>query len=812
MKKIILNSGWTLCGGEYENISATVPGCVHTDLKDNGLIPDYFYGKNNDKCDFIEKTDWAYTTVFDFDCVGEYAELVFDGLDTYATIELNGEVIGQTQNMFTPYRYNVSDKLKAKKNTLKVKFRSPVNEVAGREKLTGAFTTERLHTRRIQCTYLWDWVARFVTCGIYRPVYLVVGKEFEVDNVYVYTSSIDDFGAEVVVTTNYKNYEKSAVVKTEIISPDGKVVYSNSQYVNQPSVTVRVNIENPQLWWPNGYGDHPLYTLKITAGDNEFTQLFGVRTVRVAEIFDRDNDYNKTAKEIQERLKTLTVPASFDRTEQTAGFVVLVNGKRIFCRGGNWVPCEPFPSSETVDKIKNILQISALGGMNMVRVWGGGIAERDEFYDECDRLGILVTQDFFMACGVYPAKERWFLDELNREAEYTCLRLRNHPCLAWWSGDNENATRGEDLLPDFNGRTASIFGLEPIISKNDYSRRYHLSSPYGGTPYMSVTRGTTHTTNFFGELFDYFINTDCAGYKEHLEKILARFTVEEPVFGMATKRSLLRFMDESDLADESEEVLYYHCKTNPGLEILLYDYGKAFAQKALGGFDDTDDKLFKYSYIQYEWIRVVAENYRRNIGYSDGLVFWMLNDCWPASMGWSLIDYYNLPKPAYYAVARLGKKFIGSIKKSGGQYDLFVSSDGDSGSGVAKVLNRSGKTIKEVKVKVDGYSAVKIPLGKIDEDFIICDIEVNGVTDRCFYRDGILPLKRTDGVIVTKRDEDTISIKADRYIHAVELDGDFVFSDNYFSLLPGEEKTVSITPTLYAETDEITVNGYTVKN
>ncbi len=812
MKKILLNNGWSLSGGDYEKVSATVPGCVHTDLKNNGLIPDYFYGKNNEKCDFIEKTEWTYTTVFDFDCVGEYVELVFDGLDTYATIELNGEVIGQTQNMFIPYRYNVSNKLKGKNNTLKVAFRSPIKEVEGREKLDGAFTTERLHTRRMQCTYSWDWVARFVTCGIYRPVYLAVGKDFEVDNVYVYTSGIDNFGAEVVVTTNYKNYEKSAVVKTEIISPDGQTVYVNSQFVNQPSVTVKVNVDNPQLWWPNGYGDHPLYKLKITVGSNEFTQLFGIRTVRVAEIFDRDNEYSKTAHKIKEQLKSLTVPENYDRTEQTAGFVVIVNGKRIFCRGGNWVPCEPFPSSETANKIKNILQISALGNMNMVRVWGGGIAECDEFYDECDRLGILVTQDFFMACGTYPANEQWFINELNREAEVTCLRLRNHPCLVWWTGDNENATHGEDLLPDFNGRTASIFGLEPIISKYDYSRRYFLSSPYGGTPYMAVTRGTTHTTNFIGEIFDYFINTDCVGYKEHLEQIVARFTVEEPVFGMTTKRSLLRFMDETDLYDDNEDVLLYHCKTNPYIETLLYDYGKAFAQKALGGFDDADDKLFKYAYIQYEWIRVVAENYRRNIGYSDGLIFWMLNDCWPASMGWSLIDYYNLPKPAYYAAARLGKKFVGSIKKDDGKYDLVVSSDGDSGSGVAKVLNRSGKVIKEVKVEVGGYSAVKITLGEIDEDFIICDIEVNGVIDRCFYRDGLLPLKQTNGVTITKRDKDTVSVKANCYIHAVELDGDFVFSDNYFSLLPNEERTVSFIPTLYSKSDEITVNGYTIKD
>lgn len=141
-----------------------------------------------------------------------------------------------------------------------------------------------------------------------------------------------------------------------------------------------------------------------------------------------------------------------------------------------------------------------------------------------------------------------------------------------------------------------------------------------------------------------------------------------------------------------------------------------------------------------------------------------------------------------------------------------MSSDGDSGSGVAKVLNRSGKVIKEVKVEVGGYSAVKITLGEIDEDFIICDIEVNGVIDRCFYRDGLLPLKQTNGVTITKRDKDTVSVKANCYIHAVELDGDFVFSDNYFSLLPSEERTVSFIPTLYSKSDEITVNGYTIKD
>ena len=809
MRKITLCGQWNLSGGDFKDITATVPGCVHTDLGANGLIPDYFYGKGNDECQFIENCDWEYSTTFDFDDIGKPVELVFDGLDTYASVELNGEILGETMNMFIPYRFTVTNKLKDKNNILRVKFRSPVREVEGREKLGGAFTTERLYTRRIQCTYSWDWVARFVTCGIFKPVYLVVGDEFDLDNTYVYTSYIDDFGAEVVVSATFKNYEKSATVKLEILSPDGKSEYCNSWFVNQPEITARINVSNPKLWWPNGYGEQPLYTLKITVGDNEYTQLFGIRTIRVAETFD-DGEYLEKARSIQEQLKTITIPQSYDRTQKTAGFVVLVNGKRIFCRGGNWVPCEPFPSSESAKKIIDILQTSASAGVNMIRVWGGGIAEQDAFYDECDRLGILVTQDFFMACGQYPAHETWFVDELNKEAKHTCLRLRNHPCLAWWSGDNENATRGEDLSANFDGRTASIFGLEPIIKRYDYSRRYHLSSPYGGTPYMSLTRGTTHTTNYFGELFDYFRFTDCSSYQEHLCKMLGRFTVEEPILGMATKRSLLRFTDDKTLANDSEDILYYHCKTNPGLPIELYDYGKEFARKALGEFTSLDDKLFKYSYIQYEWVRVVFENYRRNIGYTDGLLFWMLNDCWPASMGWSIIDYYNLPKPAYYSFSRCAKKFVGSIIKENGKAVFYLSSDGDSG--VCKIVcrDKNGAIIEQAQMQIDGYGSVKVPLST-NADFIVCDIEINGTVDRCFYHSGKLPLDGTNKFEVVSRDENSITIRANEYIHAVEICGDAICSDNYFSLVKGEEKTVSFKSTLFAQNDEITVNCYTIK-
>ena len=808
MKRTTLNGNWFLSNDTYQKLPAVVPGCVHTDLKRNGIIPDYFWRDNNDSCQWIEREDWSYSRFFDAENTAESCRLVFEGLDTYATVLLNGDVLGETQNMFIPHAFDVSGKLKEKDNLLEVRFRSPVKETENLPARPGAFTTERMYTRRMQCTYYWDWVDRFVTCGIFLPVYLETGDDFCVGDAYIYTEAIDDFGAQIVIETNYLNHEKSGVVQFEIFDPNGQRIHENKQYAREPKTVQRVNVTAPQLWWPNGYGEHPLYTLRITANENIHEETFGIRTLRVAEIPDaKDSDYRALCRKLQDvqrtpieefgwerqdGQRTLIDEFGWDDTEETAGFVVIVNGKRIYCRGGNWVPCDPFPSEESEEKIAEIVALAAEGNMNMIRVWGGGLFEKDCFYGECDKRGILVTQDFLMACGEYPQKETWFLEELAKEAAFAAKKLRNHPCLAWWSGDNENATKGFDLGEEYNGRDAALVGTAPSIFALDPNRRFHLSSPYGGTPYMSITRGTTHTTNFFGDMFQFFTNTDCVSYKEHLEHFLARFTVEEPIYGTPQKCSLLKFLTEEDLADESERILRFHSKTNPCVNPTLFDYGKTFAEKIFGGFHGVEDKLFKYEYLQYEWIRVIFENCRRHTGFNDGLVFWMLNDCWPASMSWSIIDFYNLPKAAWYSFKRCAKSVIGSVKKENGTYHLYLSSDGKSG--VAKVVchTLAQQGVYETEVSIDGYgvTVLKLPFDG-QEPFVICDVHFEDTVDRCFYKEGSLPLEKSDRFEVLRQDEQSITVRGTAYLHAVVLEGEYIFSDNYFSLLPGEEKTIT---------------------
>ncbi len=536
--------------------------------------------------------------------------------------------------------------------------------------------------------------------------------------------------------------------------------------------------------------------------------------MRIAEIPDeKDGEYDRLAQHCKALQKEVVAEEWCDKTEDTAGFCVIVNGKRIYCRGGNWVPCESFPSEESEEKIKNLIALAAEVNINMLRVWGGGLFEKDVFYDECDRKGILVTQDLLMACGEYPQTEEWFLNELKQESVFAAKKLRNHPCLAWWVGDNENGTLGTDLRESYNGRIASLVGLEPQIRALDPMRAFLRTSPYGGTPYMSITRGTTHTTNFFGEMFQFFLKPDCSKYKEHFEYFLSRFEVEEPIFGYPQRCSLLRFMTEEDLQDEEENILRFHSKTNPFVTPTLYDYGKTFAKKALGGFENLNDRLFKYEYIQYEWIRVVFEHCRRRIGYNNGILFWMFNDIWPASMSWSIIDYYNLPKAAWYSFKRCAKHVIGSLKKENGKYILYISSDGVEGSAKIVCHTDDNANIYTTEIELSGYGVASVELPYPENArMAICDIMFDCVKDRCFYKDGDLPLTTTDGVEIVKQTGNEITLRANKYVHAVQIEGNYIFSDNYFSLLDGEEITISYRKNFTASSQEaLAVKAFTLK-
>ncbi len=802
-----LNGKWLLKGFDKNNneiaMEASVPGCVHTDFIKNGIMKDLYYRDNVELYRWIEHKDFTYERKFVADEIQENAYIEFDGLDTYCDVFLNGIKIGKADNMFIPYEFCVDGVLKKGENTLKVVFRSPIEEVKDMPECEGVFSRERMNTRRMQCTYGWDWVDRFVTMGIYRDVRLVFRKPNEIANVYVFTKRITPFSAQIKAEIEFRDViPEEASAEMKIYAPDGKLIFSKVRKILKETMDESFDIPSPELWYPNGYGEQPLYKLVISTPSSVKETVFGIREITVIQLEDEPgSDAAQKCKE----MKSDEFFAERDRNEKTACFTVVVNDIKIMCKGGNWVPCEPFPSAETPEKIKRLLKLSKDAGMNMIRVWGGGIFEQDCFYDECDRLGILVTQDFLMACGTYPEKEEWFIKALNAEARAAALRLRNHACLAWWTGDNENAALGNENRTDFEGYLSATYGLEPILKKYDRERYFFPSSPWGGDLYCSVTRGTTHNTNYQGLVFKEAYETDFNNYTETLSKMIARFSVEQCCLGLAFISSLEKFLSEDDIYNDLE-MLEFHTKNGEDQVRTLFGSIQVMAEKMFGNYIDGRDRLKKQQMLQCEWIRITFEAHRRNKWFASGLIYWMLNDCWPASNGWSIIDYYAMPKPAYYSFKRAAKPMITSIENKNGKLSVYVCNDGlERCNGRAslylydckkneKGLERSFNfdvdvNLSEVVFECDNSEYEKLMSG---DALIICDAESNLGADRTFYIKGKLAdlgIAYKDAEIVSE-DEDSITVKADEFIPCVLLDVPYLLEDNCFAMLAGETRRI----------------------
>lgn len=814
MRKIYLHEGWSFTVPSLEGkICATVPGCLHTDLIKAGKIENIFYRDNNDKYGWVENCEPVYEARFDAE-LGKDVTLKFDGIDTFAKIYLNGKYIGEVHNMFIPHAYAISDVLREKDNVLRVEFTSPIKAVEGMPVTPGfAFTGDRINARRIQCTYSWDWVDRFVTMGIFRPVYLEYREGLEIEDVYVRTDTVDRFGAALVAEYSFSGFDTPGIVEAEVISHTGMVVYRDKFYADRELVVRKMDIPEPELWYPAGYGEQPIYTLRAKSESSRFDTTFGIRTIRII------NHQDEPGSEYYERaLEATKSEVAGCRTvdENFFGFRVIVNEKEIFCRGGNWVPCDPFQSEESDEKIRALVRSARDMGANILRVWGGGLFEKFAFYDECDRQGILICHDFLMACGQYPEKEEWFIKELLLESEYAVKFMRNHPSLAWFHGDNENAVDGSDIASDYVGRNSALDGILPSVYK--YSKNIPLlaSSPWGGNMYNSITSGTSHNTNFLGETFRYMYEKNCEDYKEYLAQFTSRFVAEEPSFGAICRESMLEFMTEDDLLGDDESILKYHCKTNPGLPTHIYDDVRAFAEKVLGAFADGEDRYFKMKYIQCEWVRLTLELTLRNLGYTNGVIYWMFNDCWPASVGWAFVDYYLRRKPSFYAFKRLSSEVVASVDVNNGQLVISNTATEPKAAEVRVHLLDLKDGLREVEVTqktvgLDTYSTAAMDISdSLGENILaVIDVESDGKTYRSYHKAGKLEIERCDNFTVLSMDDTSVTLKANTYLQAVEIEGDYRFSDNYFTMLEGEIKTVTFEK-LSDASKGVSVKSYTL--
>ncbi len=634
-----LTSGWEMrAADETTYLSATVPGSVYADLLDHGKMPDPFYRDNEDIAYNLMRQDFVYRKMFTVtpDLLGaKELRLVFEGLDTLVDVSLNDQFILHAENMHRVYQLDIRPFVHEGDNTLTLLFHSPIaaaqasyrqHPVPGSADALDGFPA----IRKAHCMYGWDWGPRLPDAGICRPVYLWAVSEPKLTSVLVRQTHKDGrvtlhMQPELDVPCGMT--ARGLSVRYTLTDPDGKrVARTTDTYLPVPS---------PRLWWPNGYGEHPLYTL-------------------TAELF---NDAGVPIDLWEKHIGLRTV--SLDRTADDAGesFAFVVNGVPVFAMGADYIPEDSILRRVTPDRTRRLLEDAAYSHFNCIRVWGGGYYPDDFFFDICDELGLLVWQDFMFACAMYELSAQF---EENIRAEFACVirRLRHHPSLALWCGNNENesAVTGRWWGGVSHGLQADYikmfeYILPQMTSQLDPDRVYWPSSPSSGGCFDGPSdpqRGDSHYWDVWHG------NKPFSDYRKHFFRFVSEFgfqsfpdirTIES--FTLPEDRNIFSYVMEKHQRNASAngKILNYISQT------YLYPA-------------DFEKLVYASQLLQMEAIRCGVEHWRRNRGICMGALYWQLNDCWPVA-SWSSIDYYGRWKALQYAAKRFFAPILLSCEEDG---------------------------------------------------------------------------------------------------------------------------------------------------
>lgn len=672
MKKISLNGRWTLGMEEWrgEAIEAEVPGEVHLDLIRAGKMEEPLYGTNAKKCQWVEEKEWWYRKEFEVEekLLLDYAELVFEGIDTNCEVYLNQEKIAEHNNMFIPLTINITGKLR-KKNTLEVKVDSGINHIKDKPIYpypagSNEQDYRRVWLRKAQFTFAWDWAPRLINVGIWRGVYLQFFEKAALRNVFIQNEISQSFcSAEIKISGIVKNFNESfnqefrGRLRAQLYDQEGKMVacVENSLpvYPGINKFQVMLKLENPHLWWPNGVGDPYLYYLTLSLLDeggkelDSFKKRFGIRKIS---------------------LKQELFPISDNEGES---FIININGEDIFCKGANWVPADSIIARVSKEKYKKLIDEAAEANFNMFRVWGGGIYEDPFFYEYCSEKGIMIWQDFMFACAYYPNDPN-FLKEIEKEIKEVVINLRNETCIVLWCGNNELQwlhIRNLEKCPDSNLSFIDypIYHeiIPSILIDLDQSRPYWFSSPYGGADPNSEWEGNRHSWDVSINSPDLLDRINYSSYARDHGKFISEFGVLAPP-SLETLKNCI-----------PPEELY--------VGSTVWDFhNNIFEQTNIQGmlrefYRDPQDlsleEYVKYSQLlQAEALKFGLDHWRRRKFRTAGALFWMYSDCWGA-IGWTVIDYYLRKKPSYYYVRQAFKPLKVSLRLADEFVSIYVVND-----------------------------------------------------------------------------------------------------------------------------------------
>ncbi|WP_234367690.1 beta-mannosidase [Parabacteroides pacaensis] len=819
-----VNKNWTFKQVRGNNwYPATVPGVVHTDLIHNKIIEDPFFRLNERGVQWVDKEDWIYKTILEIpaDLSGkENIQLHFKGLDTYADVYLNDSLILKANNMFREWTVNIKPFLKKDGNELRIYFHSPLkidipkwdalpyqNEAGNDQSENGGVFNKKVSVfaRKAGYHYGWDWGPRLVTSGIWRPVYLEGWNDARITNVFYRQDNVNKKKAELKAQVEVLA-DKEGEATLTIHTPDVKKAWTEVTTLHKGINTIETNmvITNPELWWTNGLGKQYLYpftaelAINGKLADSELTQI-GIRS-----------------------LKVINKPDEAGHT-----FYLELNGVPVFMKGANYIPSDNFLPRVTKEKYERTILDAVNVNMNMLRIWGGGIYENDEFYNLCDKYGILIWQDFMFACSTFPAKGE-LLDNIRQEAIENVQRLRNHPCIAIWCGNNECHTAwfnwGWDrqykklgFADEIRSMQKNLFHdvLAQVVTENDPTAFYWPSSPYGGNPDAKCESGTANwNPNGDGHYWGVWHAKDSIA---NYNVIRARFFSEYGFQAFPEYQSVLKYAPEERDHNIYSDVMMAHQRggshANSLIEwYLLNEYRKP---------KDFPNFLYMGLLLQGDAIKTAIEAHRRDMPYCMGTLFWQHNDCWPVA-SWSSRDYYGRWKAQHYFSKKAFNDILVSPITQEDKLNVYVVSDrlkATKGKLEVRLIDLTGNILFEYTKSITvpaNTSKIQYstPLANVLKGKKANEVVVNArftpskeqeISNNYFltrFKDIDFPKATISTDIVAAKDGFNITLSSDVFARGVfmSINGiDNFFSDNYFDLLPGESRTIHVTSSLDQE-------------
>lgn len=816
-----LHEGWQFKQNRGTNwFSATVPGVVHTDLMANEIIEDPFFRLNERGVQWVDKEDWVYKTTFTAksDILNkECIELVFEGLDTYADVYLNDKLLLSADNMFRRWRIDVKPHLREGENTLKVYFHSVVKiDMPKWEALpfqyyrwndqseNGGLLNRKISVfcRKAGYHYGWDWGPRLVTSGIWRPVYLEAWNAHRINDIFYNQKSVTAKRADIDVEFEILSQKEATATLRVIDENTGKTLAKSTTTLakGENKAVVPISIAKPKLWWSNGLGEAHRYAFRTEVEvdgsivDSKHHDI-AVRSLKVIREEDKDG----------------------------RSFYFELNGKRVFAKGANYIPCDSFLTRVTDEVYEKTIADAVAVNMNMLRVWGGGIYENAKFYEECEKNGIMVWQDFMFGCALYPV-EGAMIENIRQEAIDNIKRLRNYGCIALWCGNNECydtlvagkrsfEKKGIDMKyydimkAQFDFQYYEL--LPEVCAKYDPMRYYHPMSPWAAKDVKSSKAKNLGDFHYWGVWGN---RHPIDNYNTTRTRFMSEFGFQSfPEFG-----SVKLYAPNTKDWNIHSEVMMSHQRGGKSANSKINDYMKQEY------WEQTDFEKFLYmgQVLQGDAIKLAVEAHRRDMPFCQGSLFWQHNDCWPVA-SWASRDYYGRWKAQHYFARYFFDKYLLSAYSRDGRLRLFVVSDNQQNVKAEldlKVMTLTGKVVthfhKSVTVPANTSTVmydetVESALAGADANdvVIVSTLKVDGKeysSHNYFVKQGALNFPKTNiKAEVTKCDGGVeVTLSADNFARAVYLSVDGIdnfFEDNYFDLLPNSSRKIKVNTALSVE-------------